>query len=244
MARLDATRSVLRARKEPLIILEKKNGGQASAFNAGFARATGDIVVFLDADDTLAPDAVEILCMAWHDSFVAMSFKLNLIDAAGRFCGFYEVDPRDGDMRPELIGRGHFGFMPTSGNAFNRRLIAPAFPLPEPRWRISADAVLMRAAALAGPIRQLPLALGNYRAHGGQLLLSGGFAATAIHAARHARYGRRVFGGSGAAPEARHLRTRSRHCPAGPPARLAPSKAQPGRTSATASYRFGQCDRC
>ena len=164
---LDATQAVLSARKEPLIILSKKNGGQASAFNAGFERATGDIVVFLDADDTLAADAVEILCMAWHDSFVAMSFKLNLVDRAGRFSGFYEVDPRDGDMRPELIGWGHFWFMPTSGNAFSRRLIAPAFPLPEPRWRISADAVLMFAAALAGPIRQLPLALGNYRAHGG-----------------------------------------------------------------------------
>ena len=40
-------------------------------------------------------------------------------------------------MRPELLGRGYFDFMPTSGNAFNRRLIAPAFPLPEPRWRIT-----------------------------------------------------------------------------------------------------------
>ena len=161
------TRSVLRARSEPLIVLEKENGGQASAFNAGFARATSDIVLFLDADDTLAPDAVETICMAWHDSFAAIGFRLNLIDAAGRFCGFYEVETRDGDMRPELIGWGYFRFMPTSGNAFNRRLLAPVFPLPEPRWRISADTVLLRAAALAGPIRKLQFALGNYRAHGG-----------------------------------------------------------------------------
>ncbi|MCC2690162.1 MAG: hypothetical protein K0S21_2965, partial [Rhizobiaceae bacterium] len=56
--------------------------------------------------------------------------------------------------------------VPTSGNAFNRYLLTPAFPLPERRWRISADAVLLRVAALAGRIRQLPFALGNYREHG------------------------------------------------------------------------------
>src|SRR5215217_1250210 len=33
----------------------KENGGQASAFNAGFAASRGDIVIFLDADDYLFP---------------------------------------------------------------------------------------------------------------------------------------------------------------------------------------------
>ena len=47
--------------------------------------------------------------------------------------------------------------MPTSGNAFNRRKLVKALPLPTQRWRISADAVLLRAAAVAGPIDQLPL---------------------------------------------------------------------------------------
>src|SRR5437870_10165188 len=37
----------------------KTNGGQTSALNAGFARSTGDVVLFLDADDVLLPTAVE-----------------------------------------------------------------------------------------------------------------------------------------------------------------------------------------
>src|SRR3954451_20463787 len=37
----------------------KTNGGQASAFNAGFAASRGDVVLFLDSDDTLFPEAVE-----------------------------------------------------------------------------------------------------------------------------------------------------------------------------------------
>src|SRR5437762_386160 len=33
----------------------KENGGQASAFNLGFAKAQGEIVVLLDADDYFLP---------------------------------------------------------------------------------------------------------------------------------------------------------------------------------------------
>src|SRR5688572_29854944 len=33
----------------------KANGGQASAFNAGFNASRGDVVIFLDSDDQLAP---------------------------------------------------------------------------------------------------------------------------------------------------------------------------------------------
>src|SRR6516225_6649559 len=36
-------------------LLQKKNGGQASAFNAAFPEIRGDIVAFLDCDDWFAP---------------------------------------------------------------------------------------------------------------------------------------------------------------------------------------------
>lgn len=163
----DASAGIARGWPGGAIVLEQPNRGQASAFNAGFARATGEMVLFLDADDALEPDALEILRGAWHPELAAIGFRLNLIDAAGRPEGFYPVEPPDGDMRPDLLTHGHFRFVPTSGNAFTRSRVAPAFPLPEARWRISADAVLLRVAALAGPIRQLPFALANYRNHGG-----------------------------------------------------------------------------
>lgn len=123
--------------------------------------------MFLDADDVLAPDALEVLSYAWTPETAAIAYRLDLIDAVGQIVGTYPVAAAEGDLAPMLLARGHFRFMPTSGNLFTRAHIARAFPLPAARWRISADALLLRAAALAGPFRTLPLTLGAYRAHGG-----------------------------------------------------------------------------
>ena len=40
-------------------VFHKKNGGAASARNYGLARATGEYIQYLDADDLLAPDKIE-----------------------------------------------------------------------------------------------------------------------------------------------------------------------------------------
>jgi len=42
-------------------VIDKENGGQASAFNTGYQAASGEIIIFLDSDDLLLPDAAEQL---------------------------------------------------------------------------------------------------------------------------------------------------------------------------------------
>ncbi len=49
-------------------LLEKANGGKASALNAGFAAAVGDYVVCIDADTQLRPDAIEKLLQAFEEN--------------------------------------------------------------------------------------------------------------------------------------------------------------------------------
>ena len=51
----DGSRALLSEYKRRVKLVLQDNGGQAAAFNSGFAATTGDVVLFLDADDLLAP---------------------------------------------------------------------------------------------------------------------------------------------------------------------------------------------
>jgi glycosyltransferase involved in cell wall biosynthesis len=51
----DSSRDVIASYGQHISSVLKENGGQASAFNAGFERSTSEIVIFLDADDELEP---------------------------------------------------------------------------------------------------------------------------------------------------------------------------------------------
>ena len=54
----DDSRRVIESYGDRVTAIFQENGGQAAAFNTGFAASSGEIVIFLDADDLLAPDAV------------------------------------------------------------------------------------------------------------------------------------------------------------------------------------------
>jgi glycosyltransferase involved in cell wall biosynthesis len=61
----DESRAVIAAYQDRVIPVLKENGGQASAFNAGFAHAQGDLLIFLDSDDILLPHVVEQVVAAF-----------------------------------------------------------------------------------------------------------------------------------------------------------------------------------
>src|SRR5579863_9473046 len=46
----------------------KSNGGQSSAVRAGLDSAKGDIIIFLDADDVLYPEACAEVANAWDSA--------------------------------------------------------------------------------------------------------------------------------------------------------------------------------
>lgn len=55
------TQAVGAADAAPLRVIRQANGGKASALNHGISKATGEIIVVIDADTILAPDAIREL---------------------------------------------------------------------------------------------------------------------------------------------------------------------------------------
>lgn len=52
-------------------LIHKKNGGKASAINTGIKKANGDIIISIDADTIISPDAISLLVRHFKDERVA-----------------------------------------------------------------------------------------------------------------------------------------------------------------------------
>ncbi|MGC4083750.1 MAG: glycosyltransferase family A protein [Vicinamibacterales bacterium] len=72
----DESAEVLARYEGRVTICRKRNGGMVSAMNRGFAESRGDVIVFLDADDFLLPDAVAVHVAALADPGVVRSRDL------------------------------------------------------------------------------------------------------------------------------------------------------------------------
>ncbi len=60
---------------ERIVVLHQENKGVSGARNAGLNRATGDYIMFVDSDDELYPEAVEILLKD------ALEYKADIVSA-------------------------------------------------------------------------------------------------------------------------------------------------------------------
>ena len=166
----DGSRAVIESYGDRIQTILKANGGQASTFNIGFARCTGDVIVYLDADDVLLPGAIAAAAPYFEDPTVAnVHWPLWLIDRNGRRSG--DVLPRqalaEGDLRDKVIRDGPDSYQgaPTSGNAWSRSFLSRVLPAPEPEYRNGADGYLITLAPLFGELRSIKEPQGFYRVH-------------------------------------------------------------------------------
>jgi hypothetical protein len=172
----DESREVIASYGDRVIPVIKDNGGQASAFNAGFAASRGDVVVFIDADDVLLPTAVERAMEVFEPGVVKVHWPLWEIDIGGTRNGRVQPESplEEGDLRDKTILEGPIAgnSSPTSGNAWSRDLLERLLPAPEQDFRISADGYLLMLAWLYGEVRTIPEPLSLYRIHGQNLYAS------------------------------------------------------------------------
>ena len=168
----DNSREIIASYGEKITPVLKENGGQASTFNAGFAVSSGEIIIFLDADDYLFPRTIEQVVAAWKPGLAKVQYYLEVVDALGSPMGLYPPRERpldSGEVWPMLLEKGRYGTPVTSGNAFSRAVLEKIIPIPEPTFRLCADGYLVTLVPFYGPVVSIEQALGVYRIHGGNL---------------------------------------------------------------------------
>lgn len=158
----DDSRDVISSYGDRITPVLKDNGGQASAFNAGFAASSGALVIFLDADDLLLPEAVARAAGALdtQPDAAKVQWAAELTDAAGVPAGTVmpaaHIPMPMGDMRAaELTYPFDLWAAATSANAFPAAVLRRLLPMPEEQFRVTADWYLQHLPPLIGPVVSL-----------------------------------------------------------------------------------------
>ena len=163
----DDSREIIARYEDPRMeIVLQENLGQAAALNAGFARANGGLVAFLDSDDWWKREKLEVM-IGWdrflQGDYAVLQHGLDIWDNGNT--NPYKMILPVGDCFAEMQRSGRFDFfVPTSGLFFRKAVLDQIFPIPIV-FRIAADAYLTRTAFVFGNVYSIPNSLGFYRKH-------------------------------------------------------------------------------
>lgn len=167
----DCSRQVISGYRDRVRVVQQPNAGQGAALNSGFAASTGDIVIFLDADDKLRPETAERVIRHFRPGVGKLQFRLETIDGSDAQLGSQIPSDihrlADGQAAlKSLLRTGNYITPVNSGNAYPREVLERILPMPENLWRIAADTYLVTAAAFFGEVVAIEECLGSYRLHG------------------------------------------------------------------------------
>lgn len=167
----DRTAEIVRRFEPRVRLLRKRNGGQASAFNAGIPECRGEIIVFLDGDDWWMGKKLTHVAQA-----MAADPEVGIVGH-----GIVSVQ-RDGREQVETLREGfrwqantiegarlfqrRGSFLGTSRMTIRAGLLQRIGLVPE-AIKIQADEYLFTLAAVLMVAQILPEALTNYRLHAG-----------------------------------------------------------------------------
>ena len=83
----DGSQAIIRRYGQRITAIMQENRGQAAATNVAFAQATGEAVIFLDADDLLDPSVAREVAAVWRPCVSKVQFQMKIVDADGRPTG-------------------------------------------------------------------------------------------------------------------------------------------------------------
>ncbi|MGC8800602.1 glycosyltransferase family 2 protein [Chloroflexus sp.] len=141
----------------------QRDGGQSAALADGFARATGEILAWINSDDRLQPGALQRVgrFFAKRPGLAFASGDVNFIDADGRVTARIFALPPNGKLTAQLgVHR-----WPQQG-CFWRRSVYEHVGGVDRSLRFCMDRDLFIRLSIAGPSRRIPgPPLGDFRLH-------------------------------------------------------------------------------
>ena len=163
----DGSRALLKSYGQRCRVILQPNSGEGAGVNAGFRQARGEIVIFLDSDDVLAPWAVRRDVEIWRPDIARVNYRLDEIDEQGRLV--WRIVPPY--VVPDLEFEEYFlrfGEMPSgnqSCNAYASRALRRFLPLDEKRWFRAPDCCLNALTSAQGRTLHIDESLGGCRQH-------------------------------------------------------------------------------
>ena len=176
----DRTPDIVRRFEPRVRLIRKQNGGQASAFNFGFAEARGEILAMLDGDDRWAREKLRRVLETLESNpdigFVGHGFyeeysdgRANGLILPGKPYRLALASLQDAELFRHLAA-----FCGTSRMTIRESVLDKILPIPE-ELTIEADEYIFTLAPAIAPAMILNEPLCNYGIHAGNLFQFGKF---------------------------------------------------------------------
>jgi len=151
-------------------IIAQPNLGQTQSYRRGFDVSSGDVIIFLDADDILHPDLMTEIVKVWHDGISKIQVQVATINSEGKAFGglhpqFHEI-PSPQQIRKWALETGAYPTPAGSGNAYARWFVSRVFQLPTSFVDRANDSYMLAAAPFLGDVVTIAKPLASYRIHG------------------------------------------------------------------------------
>jgi glycosyltransferase involved in cell wall biosynthesis len=149
--------------------VSEKDKGQTDAINKGFAQAKGDILAWINSDDTYEPGAVSaaVRYLQEHPEVGMVYGDCNFIDASGKAIGKFNA----AQTSYSLLRQG-YSHIPQQTMFFRAELWRQVGPL-DPSFYFAMDYDLWTRIAARAEIKYVPQTWANFRLHSsGKTLLA------------------------------------------------------------------------